>query len=465
MKIAVFFNANPESGGAFQDQWNILNALKDYTKNGIGKKHKILVITANKDVAEEFKDNFEVINISIITNKIREIRSKKRREVIVREISEDLSIGSLEEKWELIKETKKRGLPDKILHKLVEWYLKAKGIDLVIYPAPMASSFKINIPYIIKIYDLGHRIIPQFPELSAFGEYERREYLHENAIKNATAIITDSEQGKNDVIKYYGKEKETIFPLKHLAPTYLKDKISKDLINKTIKKYNLPDNFFYYPAQLWPHKNHILIVKAIAILKEKGIKVHVVFSGSDKPEFGVLTDIKYFAIKHQITSQIHYIGYVSNEEVNVLYKQSKGLVMASHLGPSNIPYFEAFKLGVPVIAMDVPGIKEQVQDAAIMVDPNNPIELMRAMKKILTDKQKVKKMVTSGKKILKQWTNNDYKRQLFNTIDYVEEMIKCKQIDEMMWKIHATDIIRKVINDSIVNEPIGKPTKSLKKIK
>ena len=420
MNIAVFFNASPESGGAYQDQWNVLNGLKKY------KKHKIFVIAANNEIAKEFKKDFKILNISLITDKIKSLRSKKRSNE-PRIVSEDLSIKSLKKRWEESKETKKRSLPDKIVHKVCELYLKVKGIDLVIYPAPMASSFKINIPYIIKIYDTGHRKIPQFPELSAFGEYERREYLHENAIKNATAIIVDSNQGKRDIINYYSKDKAKIFPLKHLPPTYLKGNSSKEVINKTIKKYNLPKEFFYYPAQLWPHKNHILIAQALALLKERGIKVHAVFSGSDKPEFGVLKELNGFAKRNGIYEQIHYVGYVSNEEVNVLYKQSKGLVMTSHLGPSNIPYFEAFKLGVPVIAMDVPGIKEQVQDAAIMVNPNHPIELAAVMEELLINKPKVKKLITNGKKVLKQWISNDYKKQLFKVLDYAEENIKMKK--------------------------------------
>ena len=211
MKIAVFFNASPDSGGAYQDQWNVLNALKDYSSKGKSQKHNIFIIAANKEVAKEFKNDFKILNISIITDKIKSLRAKKRSNE-VREINEDLSIKALEKKWKEIKEHKIRSLPDKIVHKIAELYLKLKGIDLVIYPGPMASSFKINIPYIIKIYDLGHRTISHFPELSAFGEYERREYLHENGTKKAVAIIVDSKQGKQDVINCYNTKKEKIFP-------------------------------------------------------------------------------------------------------------------------------------------------------------------------------------------------------------------------------------------------------------
>jgi len=49
--------------------------------------------------------------------------------------------------------------------------------------------------------------------------------------------------------------------------------------------------------------------------------------------------------------------------------------------------------------------------------------------------------------------------------DMIDWKLQCKQIDEIMWKQHATEIIRKIIYDSMENNPIGKPTKSLEKIK
>jgi glycosyltransferase involved in cell wall biosynthesis len=418
MNIAVFFNANPSSGGAFQDQWNILNALKQ------NKKHKLLVITGNNEIAKVFKDNFKVINISWITDKMRFMRAKKKKNQTIENVDyREISNVVLKEKWKKFKKNKRRTVFDKVFHKILELYLKSKKIDLILWPGPMENSFKINIPYIIKIYDLGHKLIPQFPEMSAFGEYERREYLHENGIKNAAAIIVDSEQGKKDLVNHYNAEKEKIFPLMHLPPNYLKFNISNEVIEKVTKKYNLPKEYVYYPAQFWPHKNHILILKAISFLKEKGIKINAVFSGSDKSEWGVSSKLKKYAEKQGISDLVHYVGYVSNEEVNVLYKKSKALVMATFLGPSNIPYFEAFKLGVPVIATNILGLKTQVKDAAIMINPEKPEELARAIQRILEDKKKVKKMISKGKKILDNWTEKDFRKQLFKIIDYAEQKI------------------------------------------
>ena len=55
-----------------------------------------------------------------------------------------------------------------------------------------------------------------------------------------------------------------------------------------------------------------------------------------------------------------------------LYKESIALVMPSYFGPTNIPPLEAFNLGVPVLYSDLPGLKDQVGDAALLLDLNKP---------------------------------------------------------------------------------------------
>ena len=419
MNIAIFFTASPDSGGAFQYQLSLLNVLKKT------KKHKILVLTGNKEVVVKFNKDFEIVNLSWITNKIRFLKHHNKKIKTIDDLNiKEISKTALKIKWGKNKRKKRISLFDKFTYKIIELYLKSKKIDLIFWPAPLSAAFKINIPYVFTVYDVEHRRVPEFPELSAFGEYERREHLYENGLKKALAITTESEQGKRNIINYYNINKEKIFPIKLLPPTYLANKVSKEMKTKVIKKYKLPKEYFYYPAQFWPHKNHILILKAISLLRKRGINVHVVFSGSDKKKWGVLRDLKEAAIRLGISDLIHYVGYVSNEEISTLYKNSKALVMTSKLGPSNIPYLEAFKLRTPVIAMNVPGIKDQVQDAAIMVDPDNEKDLAKAMKTILTNRKKVKKLITNGEKVLERWTEEDFEKTLLKIIDYAEQRME-----------------------------------------
>ena len=54
------------------------------------------------------------------------------------------------------------------------------------------------------IHDLQHRLQPEFPEVSANGEWERREYRFRNGARYATLLLADSEVGKEDLLNFYG---------------------------------------------------------------------------------------------------------------------------------------------------------------------------------------------------------------------------------------------------------------------
>ena len=76
--------------------------------------------------------------------------------------------------------------------------------------------------------------------------------------------------------------------------------------------------------------------------------------------------------KYNLEDQVRFTGFVSNEEINYLYSQSLALVMPTYFGPTNIPPLEAFKLNVPVLYSDLPGLRDQVNDAALLLNLNDP---------------------------------------------------------------------------------------------
>ena len=154
------------------------------------------------------------------------------------------------------------------------------------------------------------------------------------------------------------------------------DKIKNKYIN--IKKYDLNNDYIFYPAQFWAHKNHIYILKALHILKsESSISLGAIFSGSDQ---GNLSYIKDMTKQFNLENKVRFTGFVSNEEINYLYSQSIALVMPTYFGPTNIPPLEAFKLNVPVIYSDLPGLRDQVNDAALLLNLNDPKSLVENLK-------------------------------------------------------------------------------------
>ena len=84
-----------------------------------------------------------------------------------------------------------------------QWFSNC-GVDLMIYPMPNPLSFEAGVPYIMAIHDVQHRLQPEFPEVSANGEWEGREYYFRNGARYATLLLADSEVGKEDILNFYG---------------------------------------------------------------------------------------------------------------------------------------------------------------------------------------------------------------------------------------------------------------------
>ena len=415
MKIGVFFSSEPSSGGAYQYQTTFLEILKKR------KDDDIVIITSNKQIIHRYRNDLQILDLSVFSRLLkllklifffpRKIRNNKKDL-----LTDKIMVGNQE-----IYYIKKYGRTEKIyypLFHLLHPLLLIKGIKLIIYPEPSAISFNLNIPYVFTVYDLQHRVHPEFPEVSINGEFERREYLYLNALPKALAIIADSQIGKDDIVNFYRINPDKIFVLPFLPPTYLNNKVTLNKLNDVKTKYNLPDTYIFYPANFWPHKNHQLIIKAIAILKEKNIFIHAVFVGSKMDKWAGFKKIMDLAQDLNVIDQSHYLGYVENEEMSALYKLSIGLVMPTFFGPSNIPYLEAFYLDCPVITSNIRGIREQVKDAAILVNPNSPEDLAKAIFKLLNDEELRNRLIKNGHKVLDSWTYSDFSNELNRLVDY-----------------------------------------------
>jgi glycosyltransferase involved in cell wall biosynthesis len=186
------------------------------------------------------------------------------------------------------------------------------------------------------------------------------------------------------------------------------------LINNVKKKYDIKNNFYFYPAQFWEHKNHIIILKCIQKLKKKGINLYFIFCGRDK---GNLKFIRKKISEYKINSNIKILNYIEDEDVWALYKLSKALVMPTYFGPTNIPPVEAGSLNVPVIYSSY--LKNHGKNAALYFDPDSEDDLIKALKDLDSIKLK-KKLLIAGKRRLIE-IQNERKKSIILFIDIISK--------------------------------------------
>ena len=294
----------------------------------------------------------------------------------------------------------------KILKKLAdvnafERYLVDYAIDIVYFLSPSSLVKDLErLNYIVTVWDLCHRDNPEFPEVRADRIFDKRESYYRDVLPKATAVLVDSAIGKKNMIRRYGVEKERVHVMP-FAPApgvrFAKAGCEKSFVDIR-RKYNLDTDYVFYPAQFWAHKNHIYLLEGLKCLEERfGYRIGAIFAGSDK---GNLAYVQRKAEEMGLLSRIRFGGFVPNDEMPYLYSQALALVMPTYFGPTNLPPLEAFGMGVPVLYPDKAGLREQVGDAGLLMNLQDPISMAGLLAALLKDAKLRAQCVARGEKLM-----------------------------------------------------------------
>ncbi len=260
-------------------------------------------------------------------------------------------------------------------------------IDIIYYLTQALSAVK-DFPFIATNWDIGHESTFAFPELVENGEFEYREKWYSEELKKALYIFCESEMGKNELNKYKNINSEKIKVI-HLFPGKIINlDISENDQNVILDNYGLiSNNYFFYPAQFWAHKNHYNLVKAFSVFLSKYPDFKLVLTGSDK---GNLEYIKNYVSDLKIGENVCFLGFVDEKVLYSLYKNARAMIMPTFLGPTNMPLLEAMNLGCPVLCSDLPGHKEMLRDGALYFLPTKFDEIAHCMERIMDKKIRIK---------------------------------------------------------------------------
>tara|TARA_B100001057_G_C22871425_1_gene959109 strand:- start:11880 stop:13109 length:1230 start_codon:yes stop_codon:yes gene_type:complete len=392
--LGVFFDADITSGGNFQESLN--NIL--LCKNLISEDMDVKIITnlpENVNFLKKFKIDSHLYSPTFLEKLWLNLRT-----------SSNLSI------YRLFRLFKKKNS--------FEAFLENLKIDLIYFcTQSLFASHIETINYIFTVFDLAHRDYPEFPEVRNFRIFEQREEAFQKNIKRAVAVLVESNMGRDNLTTKYSisHNRVYVFPLS-TGTTYSTEQNQFYNPDKKVieikKKYNLKNDYIFYPAQFWSHKNHIYILKALQILEEEdNIVLSAIFSGSDK---GNLPYIKKMTKNMNLENRVFFPGFVNNEELHYLYSQSIALIMPTYFGPTNIPPLEAFKYNIPVLYSDLPGLREQVGSAALLLDLEDPRSLVLNIKKLLSSNDLKNHLITQGQLNLKKITSQNEKLKILKKI-------------------------------------------------
>jgi glycosyltransferase involved in cell wall biosynthesis len=430
MRIGIVPALHRRRGGVYQYSLTMLRSLDVLKRSGTCTNE--FVIFADPE------DSLDLGSLELDSWKVNLLPLPSRKQQALERLSQAVGEGVRSDAWRWMRrKLQTRGFmkttvpdPDTVQFQpeLRRWATGC-GVELMLYPVPLERSFESGVPYVMAIHDLQHRLHPEFPEVSADGEWERREYLYRNGCRYATLVLADSEIGKEDILNVYGEygiTPDRVKVLPFLPASYLAEDVPEAEKRRVGEIYDLPEQYLFYPAQYWPHKNHSRVVEALGLLKqEHRLEVPIVLCGTYAGTIREATfkQINSLSRRLHIENQILHIGYVPDDDISALYATAAGLVMPTFFGPTNIPVLEAWALGCPVLTSDIRGIREQVSDAAILVDPKSAEAIADGIYRLLTEDDLRETLVTKGRQRLALYGPADYRSLLFDVLKEAETRV------------------------------------------
>lgn len=230
----------------------------------------------------------------------------------------------------------------------------------------------------VTIHDMTPFMVPGTMPL-LFRHYLRFAIM--NSVSRAHLIICVSRSVKNDIIKVFGEKISSRISIWN--PLY------RDISNKR-NEFIKKESFILFIGQDNPRKNLKLLLKVFPSIKEKFPDLSLKIAGIS-------------AEKKKENHGIEYLGYVSEEEKDELYRKSLVFVYPSLYEGFGIPIHEAFYHDCPVLASNIPVLRETAKDAAIFFDPLREDDLKEKLIMILSDKKLREDLVSKGNQELKEY--------------------------------------------------------------
>lgn len=256
-------------------------------------------------------------------------------------------------------------------------YVEENGFDVLHFPTQVA--YRSSVLSIYQPWDLQHVHYPAFfkPE-----DFRMREVLYRAFCNQAAVVCVTSEWTRQDLVQQYGLDPGKIAVIRWGSPFEEVDAPSHAEINAIGVRLKLPRQFFFYPAATWPHKNHTLILQAMHHLANKGRMVELCLTGAKTDVYGLLLQqAKEFGLEQFV----HHLGFVSPQELRVMYSLAEAMVFPSKFEGFGLPLMEAFYSGTPVLCSSATVLPETGEDGAAYFDADAPVELADLMERILDE--------------------------------------------------------------------------------
>jgi glycosyltransferase involved in cell wall biosynthesis len=398
IRLGVILERLPHcGGGGFQQA---LSTVESLTRPG-ATAHEVFVFT-----------QYELTRQFLLEHGIDAIRFENRGVRLIDRWSATVFGGAV------LRRLRRLGL--RRLGRHLDALLDKHGIDLVVLTECGEIACRIgDHPFIVTVWDLYHRDHPGFPEVFTDRVFERRERALRATLTRALAVITNSPSGARRIASLYQVDPHRIIELPFLPSLAVRRHAAGrggSSIERVRRDYDLPAQYVFYPAYFSDDKNHLYLLEALVHLERRyGIVLHAVFCGAGMASGQ--SEVERQAQALGLTAQLHFLGWVPDDDIPALYEGALALTMPNYCGPTNLPPLEAVTLGCPVIYSDLPEFREQMGDAALYCDLTDPSSLADHLAALIQNRPSRDRLLEAGRRLAAELAKIDYGERLKEVFD------------------------------------------------
>jgi glycosyltransferase involved in cell wall biosynthesis len=275
--------------------------------------------------------------------------------------------------------------------------------DLLFVPAHTLPIIRPKgIKTVMTVHDLGSEYLPSHHQLK---QSLYLKFITHYQMKSVNKLIAVSIATKNDLIKKIGVPESKVEVIYEGLRFEDAKRVEKGFIEQTLGKYNLKGkNFFLFVGTIQPRKNLARLIEAFAIVKQlytipKDFKLVLVGDSGWKN-----SDIYKLPEKMSISSSVKFLGRVNDRELGALYSSAEGFIFPSLFEGFGLPILEAFHFGCPVITSNISSLPEVAGDAALLVDPYQLNDLIKAMEELVINDDLRDRLIDKGYSRVKKFS-------------------------------------------------------------
>jgi len=264
---------------------------------------------------------------------------------------------------------------------------RRRGIDLVHFPL-VGGVIGYRGRNVITIHDLNDY-------LGRYNAKLRQRLLcvawYKTNIPRANMVVTVSEDARNQMLEHFAVAPDKVRVVYNGVDERFKP-LAKSATFKSL--YHLPDEYILFVGSSYGNKNIKRMIEAFWLSRqERKFNHHLVIAGRFGNEGA---DLKAFVEKNNLGSVVHFGGYFPDHDLPKLYNHASVFVFPTLSEGFGLPPLEAMACGTPVVASDIPALREVLGESALLVDPYSVQSIAEGMAKAVADVTLREELIKKG---------------------------------------------------------------------